>query len=83
MPVRGDDELQPRLLRGPCVHVTQVEPVGLAVDLEHGPGLERALDHALDVDVARRARADPAAGEVADAVDVRVLHRLEHTLGRA
>ena len=29
------------------------------------------------------ARADPAAGEVADAVDVRVLHRLEHALGRS
>src|SRR3954465_10322780 len=56
---------------------------GLAVDREERAGLERALDPALDVDVARRPLADPATGEMADRIDVRVLHRLEHALGRA
>src|SRR5579859_4329501 len=82
VPVRGDDELQSCLLRGPRVDVAQVEPVRLAVDLEEGARRERALDHPPDVDGARRALRDPAAGEVADAVDIRVLHCLEHPLGR-
>ena len=60
----------------------QVEPVGLRVDLEERPRLERLLDHALEVDVRRRALADLPARQVADAVDVRALHRGEHALGR-
>ena len=52
--VGGNDELQPRVLGGARVDISQVEPVGLAVDLEHGPRLERALDHPLDVDVPGR-----------------------------
>jgi hypothetical protein len=36
----------------------------------------------LEVDVHRRALVDLAAGQVADHVDVRVLHRGEHALGR-
>ena len=65
------------------MHIAQVEPVGLSVDLEEAARLERSLDHTRNVDVARAARADAPAGEMADAVDVRVLHRLEDTLGRA
>ena len=61
MPVGGDDQPQPGLLRGAGVDVAQVEPVGLAVHLEEGARLERALDHALDVDIARRTLPDPPA----------------------
>src|SRR5437763_3737980 len=80
--VQGDDELQAGLLRRARVDVAQVEAVRLPVDLEERACLERALDHPLDVDVACRTLRDPAAREVADAVDVRVLHRIEHALGR-
>ena len=47
--------LTPGLAREPRVHVAQVEPVGLRVDLEERPGLERLLDDPLDVDVDGRA----------------------------
>ena len=58
-----DDELQPRLARRARVHVAQVEPVRLRVDLEERLRLERLLDHALEVDVDRR-RACSACGPV-------------------
>src|SRR5262249_60326685 len=77
-----DPELQARLLRRARVHVAKVEPVGLTVDLEEAARCERTLDDPLDVDLARAARADPPAGEMPDAVDVGVLHGLEHALGR-
>src|SRR4029079_11180181 len=80
--VGRDDELEPSFLRSASVDVPQVEPVRLAVDLEQRAGLEGTLDHALDVDVAWGPLPDPPAGEVADYVDVGVLHRLEHALGR-
>jgi len=54
------------------MHVAQVEPVGLPVDLEEAADLEGLLDDASDVDVARPARADAPAGEMADAIDIRV-----------
>jgi len=64
------------------MHVLQIETIGLAVDLEEAADLERLLDHARDIDVARPTRADASAGQVPDAVHVRVVHRLQHTLGR-
>ena len=82
VPVGVDDELQPGLARGARVHVAQVEPVRLRVELEERLRLERLLDHALEVDVDRAALVELAAGEVADAVDVRVLHRREDALER-
>ncbi len=63
--------------------VGEIEPVRLPVDLEEDAGLERLADHALDVDVPRAARADPPSCEMTNAIDIRVLHRLEHALGRA
>src|SRR5438445_6491148 len=83
MTVGGDDKLQSGLLRGTGMDVAQIEPVRLAVDLEEGARLERPYDHPPDVDVPCRALRDPAARAATAAVDVRVLHRLEHTLGRA
>src|SRR5436305_1830700 len=73
--VRVVHELQPRLARGPRVHVGQVETIGLRVDLEERACLERLLDHALEVDRRRLPLADLAVRDVADAVDVRALHR--------
>src|SRR5215213_3873229 len=77
-----DDHLQPRLARRARVHVREVEPVRLRVDLEEGPRLEGLLDHALDVDRGRRALVDLPVRDVADAVDVRVVHRREHARRR-
>src|SRR3954447_25301124 len=73
--VRVDDHLQPRLARRARVDVREVEPVGLRVDLQEGSRLERLLDHTFAVDRRRRALVDLAVRDVADAVDVRVLHR--------
>src|SRR5579862_109937 len=78
-----EHELESRLLRRARMDIAEVEAVRLAVHLEKRPRGERALDDALDVDVARRALVDPPPGEVADAVDIRVRHRLEHALGGA
>ena len=66
----------------PGVRVAHVEPVGLGVDLERGAGLRRSLDHALDVHGRAVALQDAPPREVADAVDVRVVHRPEDPLGR-
>src|SRR5215212_6368443 len=40
-----DHHLQPRLARRARVHVREIEPVRLRVDLEEGPRLESLLDH--------------------------------------
>ena len=66
----------------PRVDVAQVEPVGLAVDLERRSRLDRAGDDPLDVDVGAGPAVELAAGQVADAVDVRVVDRREDALGR-
>src|SRR4051812_1439064 len=83
MRVGVDDELQPGFLRRARVHIAQVEPVGLPIDLQEASDLDRLLDHALDVDRPRPANADPPAGQMADAVDIWIVHRLEHALCRA
>src|SRR5262249_39450266 len=77
-----DDELQPGLARRTRVDVAQVEPVRLRVELEERPRLERLLDDALDIEVDSRAFVQLAPREVADAVDVRVVHRREDALER-
>ena len=59
----------------------EVAAVGVAVDLEHRAGAGGGLGDRLDVDPVGLAAADQAAGEVADAVDVRVLDRGEDALG--
>src|SRR5690348_6723394 len=71
MAVGVDHELEPGLARGARVYVRQVEAIGLRVDLEERPSLERLLDDTLDVDLRRRALADLPVREMADAVDVR------------
>jgi hypothetical protein len=77
-----DHDLQPGFTSCAGVNVTQVEPVGLRVHLEECPCLERLLDHALEVEWRRRSLADPAGRRVADAIDVRALHRRHDPLGR-
>ena len=81
MRVARDREQHSRLARGPCVGVSEVEPVGLRVDLEERLGREGGVEHARKVDVSRPAAVDLARGQMADAVDIRVLHRREHPLG--
>ena len=63
------------------VAVGEVAAVGVAVDLDHRAGAGGGLGDRLDVDPVGLAAADQAAGEVADAVDVRVLDRGEDALG--
>ena len=63
--------------------VAHVEPVRLRVDLERGPGLDSPRDDLLDVDGRTVALEEPPPGEVPDAVDVRVLHRVQDPLRRA
>ena len=64
------------------MHVAEIEPVGLTVDLEGGSGLDRACHDALDVDVRTGPPVELATREVTDAVDVRVVDGGEHALGR-
>ena len=66
----------------PRVRVAQVQPVGLGVDLERGSRLRGPRDDALDVDVGSGPLQDPPAGQVSDAVDVRVVDRAQDALGR-
>ena len=61
----------------------QVEPVRLGVDLEERSRLDRRLEDALEVELVRRAPVDLPAGRMADAVDVRVLHRGDQAVGEA
>ncbi len=82
MPVARDHERHPGLAGEPCVRVAQVEPVGLGVDLEERARRQSALDHLLDLDRGRVADVDPPARQVADAIDVRARHRVQHPLGR-
>src|SRR5262249_25588898 len=79
----GDDETKTRLARGSGMDVAEIEPVGLRVDLEERPRLERLRDHAVEVEVSAWTTADLPRGRVPDAVDVRVLHRREDPLRRA
>ena len=58
--------------------VAQVEPVGQAVHLERDAGLERDLDHALQVERVRRPVPDQPAGRMAEAAHRRMPHRLGH-----
>ena len=81
--VGRDRDAHARLAREPRMDVAHVESVGLAVDLERRAGLDRARDDALDVDVCARAAVELPAGEVPDAVDVRMVDRREDPLGRA
>ena len=83
MRVGGHRHEHARLAGEPCVHVPHVEAVGLAVDLERRPRLDRARHDLLDVDVGPRTLVELAARQVADAVDVRVVDRGEQALGRA
>ena len=82
MTVGVDHELETCLPGRACVHVGQIESVGLRVDLEERSRLERLLDHALDIDRCRLALADLAVRDVPDAGDVRVLHCRQHTARR-
>src|SRR5205807_2500062 len=43
--VARDDQLDPRLARRPRVDVAQIESVGLRVELEAGPRLDRVSEH--------------------------------------
>ena len=63
--------------------VLQVEPVGLAVDLEEGARGGGAGDDLLDVDRSGRPLVDQPCRQVADAVHVRAGHRREHALSGA
>ena len=83
MCISRDDDLDACFPGEPGVNVAQVEPVRLRVDLEEGAGLEGLLDHPLDVDLHRPADVQLPAGQVADAVDIRVVERPEDALGRA
>ena len=55
MRVGGRDDRHARVDREADVLVAEVEPVREAVDLERDAGLERDLDHPLDVERVRRA----------------------------
>src|SRR5437762_7895189 len=82
MGVAGDREQDARLAGRPRVSVAEVEPVGLGVDLEEGVRRERGLEHTPEVDIRRPAAIDLPRGQMADAVDVRILHRRHNALGR-
>ena len=60
--VRGDDDRDARLDRLTDVLVLQVEPVGEAVRLECGAGLERDLEGGVEVERVRRAPVDQPSG---------------------
>src|SRR5439155_5416287 len=75
-----DHDLQAGLAGGARVYVREVEPVRLRVDLQERPRLDGLLDHALEIDRGRPATADLAVRDVADAIDVRALHRRQHAV---
>src|SRR5262249_33829689 len=64
------------------VAVAQGEAGRLRVDLEERAGLERLLDDPFELHVRGRADVDLARGQVADHVDLRVVHRRQNALRR-
>jgi hypothetical protein len=62
------------------VHVVQVAPVGIRVDLEERACLHRLGDHGVQVQRVRLAALDQPSRRMADHVHERMLHRLQHPL---
>ena len=81
--VRRDRDPDARLARQARMRVAHVEAVGLGVDLERRAGLDRVRHHPLDVDRRAVTLQQPAARQVPDAVDVRVVHGADDPLRRA
>ena len=59
----------------------EVAAVWVGVDLDHRAGASGRLGDRLDVDAVGLAAADQAPGQVADAVDLGVLDRLQDARG--
>lgn len=74
-------ELHAVPLRAQDVLVTQVEPLGMGVDLQHGARPRAGLEDGVEVGVDARALADPAGRGVADDGDVRVLAGADEAAG--
>ena len=53
MGIAGEHNSNARLGSGTCMSVAEVEPVGLSVDLEEGPCLDRRVEDRLEVEIAR------------------------------
>ena len=60
------DDHRPRLGRDPGVALGEIAPVRIAVYLEHGPGVGRALRDPLDVNAVGLAAQEQAPSEVAE-----------------
>src|SRR5207302_9990724 len=73
--VAVDGELDPGVAGRADVVGGQIEPLRRGVDLERGAGARAGPEQLAEVDLDRRALADPPRGGVADDVDVRVLAR--------
>jgi hypothetical protein len=55
------------------VKLAQIAPIGIGVDLEHGPGARGALDDCLHIDLVRWPPLDLPSGWMSDRVDEGVL----------
>ncbi len=81
MGVGVDHDRHARARGGARVHVGEVAPVGVGVDLEHRAGARGRREHGVEVDRVGRAALDQPARGVSDRVDERMLDGGDHALG--
>ena len=74
-----DDDLDPELARPVQVHVVEVEPLRLGVELQGHVLLLGRLEHLIEVDVDRRALLELPARRVGEDVHGRMRQRLAHS----
>ena len=81
MRVTVDGELAAQLHGPPRIHVIQVQPGRVGVDLHHGAGLDACLQHPLYIQFRRRSRTQQPARGMAEDVDMRIIHGFQTASG--
>src|SRR5687768_140581 len=81
MSIWSDLDRNAHLFRCAAMTPVHVETMRIAVQLDHGSGVGRFLDHGLDVDCIWLAREKKATGWVAEYGEAGIVHRLEDSIG--
>lgn len=71
----------PQFLGHPAMNISQVEPVGVGIELEETATLARVNEDALNVELKRLAFQHETAGRMGDHVHVGIVHRSERASG--
>ena len=71
------------IARQPGIHVVEVEPIDLTIDLEGDVPARCRLDHGFDVERVRLALEDQTPGRVGEHVNPRTGQRSKQTIGHS